>query len=800
MRDCRRFQGWYLGIVIVGFGLCWGSAYGERLQGHLGTIEHVTINRANTGTVIRYIDAVLPAMTFGSGWTGSHHVVVNNLPLESLIANSIIITPAASENKNDDDVMIELQDIKLLTAQAAVDTSNTTSQLRDQIVALENSLAELQLEKPRIGDSIRVLDTYAATTMQRVQTDSVSPYANGSQTMLYFELQAQLNSRYSTRLKEIAHDITETTIQLRKAKHAHEHQIAASQDTSKQSNLEFGFRVRRSKDVAQTGLPLKFKMEYMVQNVSWEAMYDLNVVRSPVEANQSGGKFDVMLDYYSRVAQRTDEHWVDVLLHLSTATPVDLNTISRTIETVTTPQTVYFDGLQPLSIPKKEIPKSSVTYQSAFVQDAEEDEDEDYYDDDYDEETPVELEGVLAELEGGEQLAAAIPQSHVRTRSFRKIAGACDNTCIYARDGVCDDPRGANYCKLGTDCQDCGRVGVDNFTRADDDGWWDDHDDYWTFSDRDFLEQTKGIEHHRHTVKLAGNLLSGSISLSSTLLKTAATHSASAAAALKPQNDVSVSIANKVKASSKQYGRFSNVGSSNSSGTGNTNAMRTATLKAKASSQLTSVFQFDIPYAVSVNTSRKTHRKKTPASSRSSSTPISKSSSTVRRPQMQTSPEVATRDKKTAPRPKHKRASTGKKAPKKTRQPGVVSREERARPAAAAAAGAAVVQTGAVASPKIRRKRPQTCNLMHRIKVDRLQFSGHVVAYMDWSSTVEAPLYTQQLSSPQLGYQDAFQNEPAVWRLLSQWPTHWSTDLIASKDVQVFIAVSRSKLFWMTEI
>jgi hypothetical protein len=64
---------------------------------------------------------------------------------------------------------------------------------------------------------------------------------------------------------------------------------------------------------------------------------------------------------------------------------------------------------------------------------------------------------------------------------------SCVNTCPYARDGVCDDPRGANYCKLGTDCQDCGPVGADNFTRADDDGWWDDDDDYWTFNDVDFL-------------------------------------------------------------------------------------------------------------------------------------------------------------------------------------------------------------------------------------------------------------------------------------------------------------------------
>lgn len=78
---------------------------------------------------------------------------------------------------------------------------------------------------------------------------------------------------------------------------------------------------------------------------------------------------------------------------------------------------------------------------------------------------------------------------------------ACVNTCPYARDGVCDDPRGANYCKLGTDCQDCGPVGADNFTRADDDGWWDDDDDYWTFNDGNFLDQAKGLEANRHRVK-----------------------------------------------------------------------------------------------------------------------------------------------------------------------------------------------------------------------------------------------------------------------------------------------------------
>jgi len=78
----------------------------------------------------------------------------------------------------------------------------------------------------------------------------------------------------------------------------------------------------------------------------------------------------------------------------------------------------------------------------------------------------------------------------------------CSNTCIYPRDGVCDDPRGTKYCELGTDCQDCGPVGADNFTRSDDDGWWDDDDDYWTFNDGNFLDQNKGLEANRHKVKV----------------------------------------------------------------------------------------------------------------------------------------------------------------------------------------------------------------------------------------------------------------------------------------------------------
>eukprot|EP01040_Poterioochromonas_malhamensis_P018008 gene18008-20887_t len=76
---------------------------------------------------------------------------------------------------------------------------------------------------------------------------------------------------------------------------------------------------------------------------------------------------------------------------------------------------------------------------------------------------------------------------------------SCTNTCMYPRDGVCDDPRGTKYCELGTDCQDCGPVGADNFTRVDDD---QDDDDYWTFNDADFLDQADGLEKNRHKVKV----------------------------------------------------------------------------------------------------------------------------------------------------------------------------------------------------------------------------------------------------------------------------------------------------------
>lgn len=95
----------------------------------------------------------------------------------------------------------------------------------------------------------------------------------------------------------------------------------------------------------------------------------------------------------------------------------------------------------------------------------------------------------------------------------------CTNTCPYARDGQCDDPRGANYCILGTDCQDCGKVGADNFTMTDDDGWWDDDDDYWTFNDGVFLDQAKGLEHNRDKVKVIHTESAGAAAVFLTMLE-----------------------------------------------------------------------------------------------------------------------------------------------------------------------------------------------------------------------------------------------------------------------------------------
>jgi hypothetical protein len=135
--------------------------------------------------------------------------------------------------------------------------------------------------------------------------------------------------------------------------------------------------------------------------------------------------------------------------------------------------------------------------------DAYDDEEEEFYDDYYMEDDEKEVSACLLGTDctdcGG--VDAIVDYSEVSEDDEEAVV--CTNTCGYARDGQCDDPRGANYCILGTDCQDCGKVGSDNFTTVDDDGWWDDDDDYWSFNDGDFNGQADGIEKNRHKVKAA---------------------------------------------------------------------------------------------------------------------------------------------------------------------------------------------------------------------------------------------------------------------------------------------------------
>ena len=46
--------------------------------------------------------------------------------------------------------------------------------------------------------------------------------------------------------------------------------------------------------------------------------------------------------------------------------------------------------------------------------------------------------------------------------------GKCNNDCMFARDGMCDDRRAMGACPDGTDCQDCGPWGQTNFTMVRD--------------------------------------------------------------------------------------------------------------------------------------------------------------------------------------------------------------------------------------------------------------------------------------------------------------------------------------------
>ena len=140
--------------------------------------------------------------------------------------------------------------------------------------------------------------------------------------------------------------------------------------------------------------------------------------------------------------------------------------------------------------------------------------DDDYYMEDEDMQVSACLLGTDCTDCGG--VDAIVDYSEISEDDEEAVV--CTNTCPYARDGQCDDPRGANYCILGTDCQDCGKVGADNFTMVDDDGW-DDDDDYWSFNDGDFITQADGIEKNRHKVARPSSETAGAAAVFLTMLE-----------------------------------------------------------------------------------------------------------------------------------------------------------------------------------------------------------------------------------------------------------------------------------------
>eukprot|EP00629_Pelagomonadales_sp_RCC1024_P000262 CAMPEP_0119274494 /NCGR_PEP_ID=MMETSP1329-20130426/12204_1 /TAXON_ID=114041 /ORGANISM="Genus nov. species nov., Strain RCC1024" /LENGTH=968 /DNA_ID=CAMNT_0007274817 /DNA_START=51 /DNA_END=2957 /DNA_ORIENTATION=- len=120
--------------------------------------------------------------------------------------------------------------------------------------------------------------------------------------------------------------------------------------------------------------------------------------------------------------------------------------------------------------------------------------------------------------------AVCAPGTDCDDCSAARVAGLnspntlCDNSCAWARDGVCDDERTQGPCRLGTDCLDCGPIGASNFTSfkktedgkaQDDDQWWDDDAKYWDddyewddaseFAKLEYDDDGKPIAHIRST-------------------------------------------------------------------------------------------------------------------------------------------------------------------------------------------------------------------------------------------------------------------------------------------------------------
>jgi hypothetical protein len=66
-----------------------------------------------------------------------------------------------------------------------------------------------------------------------------------------------------------------------------------------------------------TTVSTKLDFSYFIRPAFWQAEYDVRVGRPTPGA----GQYEVEIDYYANVEQRTDEEWEEVYLSLSTSNP-----------------------------------------------------------------------------------------------------------------------------------------------------------------------------------------------------------------------------------------------------------------------------------------------------------------------------------------------------------------------------------------------------------------------------------------------------------------------------------------------
>jgi hypothetical protein len=558
----------FLVIVAISFGWTITPANAVHLVGRIGRIRNVTIFSNGIASITRYLEfdrqrTFLPRTTSPKD---HHRVMANDLTSSGVVDNSIIISPVVIGGAfgNGPKPFIELLDIKMTPQQKKSDETSrkdVTKKLQD----LENVYYGLSLEKDRIVSSLSFIDRFSQKRISELAL-------NVSDLFMVLDMQQKRGQQDKNSLIKIESLMAHTVKQMQRLKGSLGETSASTANDPLKLAVEFGFTTTGNIDSAS----LAFKIEYIVTGVVWKAAYDVHVVDTQSRTNgmpTEMGTCSVVLDYLSTIAQRTAEDWIDVSVRLSTAAPIDLSTLSQMLTAINVPRGVYYEGQQPkvegtTHVPKKRRPAGEPLSPPS----------------------PMKIQN-LKKREN-----KPVKQSHIRHVSrrapgepaFERALTVCDNSCPYSRDGVCDDPRGANYCHLGTDCQDCGPVGEGNATRLNDD------DDYWKFHDASFLDQTAGLGSTRHRVKVVG-----------ATTMTASEHSAKTD--LMHHNNILQSTATKIKASSVSN-RMDRIGAlfSNLSSTG---ILQPQISPGQQLSKLTSVYEFSIPYKVNISSQgSSTHR------------------------------------------------------------------------------------------------------------------------------------------------------------------------------------------------